>query len=119
VLGIARGHAVVEFGGAGGRRLAVKTGDVVVLPAGTGHRRLGGSHDLVVVGAYPVGGAYDEPRPGETDCEEAEASIRQVKLPAQDPVYGGDGPLLELWNGRTPKPRQTARHLRRRRGNAG
>jgi uncharacterized protein YjlB len=112
VLGIARGHAVVEFGGAGGRRLAVKMGDVVVLPAGTGHRRLGGSHDLVVVGAYPAGGTYDEPRPGEIDREKAEVSIRRVKLPKQDPVYGGDGPLLELWNGRTPKPRRAARRRR-------
>ena len=37
VLGIARGRVRVEFGGRQGRTIALKAGDVVVLPAGTGH----------------------------------------------------------------------------------
>jgi len=102
VLGIARGHAVVEFGGAGGRRLALKAGDVVVLPAGTGHRRLGGSRDLLVVGAYPAGGrGYDEPRPGDPEAGDAAVSIDRVRPPAKDPVYGKDGPLVRLWKRRS------------------
>jgi uncharacterized protein YjlB len=53
VLGVARGHARVRFGGAKGRALKLKVGDVVILPAGTGHERLSGSKDLLVIGAYP------------------------------------------------------------------
>src|SRR5882757_1818882 len=64
VLGIARGWVRVQFGGSKGRVLQLKASDVVVLPAGTGHRRLTGSRDLLVVGAYPKsGGAYDQPAP--------------------------------------------------------
>jgi len=97
VLGIVRGEAEVLFGGAKGRVLHLKPGDVVVLPAGTGHRRTSASRDLLVVGAYPKRGHYDEPRPGEIDIKEARASIRKVTKPKQDPVYGRKGPLTALW----------------------
>jgi uncharacterized protein YjlB len=53
VLGVARGQARVRFGGAKGRALKLKAGDVVILPAGTGHEWLSGSMDLLVIGAYP------------------------------------------------------------------
>jgi uncharacterized protein YjlB len=97
VIGIARGHARVAFGGKKGRKLTVKAGDVVVLPAGTGHKRLSGSRDLLVVGAYPVGGTYDEPKPSDVNHAEAVSAIAKVKLPAKDPVYGRSGPLKSLW----------------------
>ena len=97
VLGIARGRVTMRFGGAKGRSLTLAAGDVVVLPAGTGHRRIRASRDLLVVGAYPAGGSYDEPRPEEVDPDEARASIAKVKLPRHDPVYGTDGPLAGLW----------------------
>lgn len=97
VLGIARGHARVQFGGSSGKVIAVKAGDVVVLPAGTGHRRIAQSDDLLVVGAYPAGGRYDEPRPDEVDHKKAVESITKVRRPAKDPVFGKAGPLLALW----------------------
>ena len=98
VLGIARGTARVEFGGDKGQTLDVQAGDVVVLPAGTGHRRVSSSADLLVVGAYPTtGSSFDQARPNEIDLEQARRNIAHVGRPAQDPVYGGGGPLTRLW----------------------
>jgi len=99
VLGIARGEARVQFGGDKGKTLTVAAGDVVVLPAGTGHRRISASDDLLVVGAYPDGADYDQPKPGEVDLSEARKRIAKVAVPRQDPVYGADGPLIEAWRG--------------------
>jgi len=101
VLGIARGRARVQFGGAKGRTVGVKAGDVIVLPAGAGHRRISASDDLLVVGAYPSSaGRYDEPRPGELDHRTAVRRIARVAPPARDPVYGRDGPLMRAWKRR-------------------
>jgi uncharacterized protein YjlB len=98
VLGIARGQARVQFGGDRGRTISIKAGDVIILPAGTGHRRLSASDDLLVVGAYPsAGGRYDEPKPGDVDHGTAVRSIVKVGSPARDPVYGRNGPLKQAW----------------------
>jgi len=97
VLGIARGHGSVQFGGARGRTLHIKAGDVVVLPAGTGHQRLSASEDFLVVGAYPDGSDYDEPKPWEVVHDDAVAAIAEVGAPDSDPVYGKDGPVCRLW----------------------
>ena len=99
VLGIARGEARVQFGGAKGQSLTVKTGDVVVLPAGTGHQRIAPAEGLLVVGAYPPEGRYDQPEPGEAG-RQARQLIAQVPAPATDPVYGPGGPLVACWSDR-------------------
>ncbi|CAN5911487.1 cupin domain-containing protein [soil metagenome] len=97
VLGIARGQATVEFGGARGQAVTVEAGDVVVLPAGTGHRRISASGNLLVVGAYPGNSSFDQKRPGEIVHATAVAHVAAVPLPAMDPVHGRTGPLLDLW----------------------
>jgi uncharacterized protein YjlB len=97
VLGVARGHARVRFGGERGKELHLKAIDVVVLPAGTGHQRLAASEDLLVVGAYPPFGSYDECRACAADHDRALRTIPKVVLPRKDPVYGRDGPLTRLW----------------------
>jgi uncharacterized protein YjlB len=96
-LGVARGRARVRFGGATGEELEIMAGDVAVLPAGTGHQRLSASDDLLVVGAYPPDGTYDLCRATPSTRERALATIPSVPLPATDPLYGRDGPLLVLW----------------------
>ena len=120
VLGIARGRVTVQFGGASGPKVALAAGDVVVLPAGTGHRRVRASGDLLVVGAYPDGSRYDEPRPGQIELAQARRSVAGVARPDQDPAYGPNGPLMALWKpALTPRQRQLARARRSRRRPAG
>ena len=97
VLGIARGSVKVRFGGAKGRNIQLKVGDVVVQPAGTGHQRIDASRDLLVVGAYPAKSDYDECHPTKADHDRALQAIRRVKPPRADPVYGTAGPLKALW----------------------
>lgn len=97
VLGIAAGSAEVMLGGPGGRRFELRSGDVVVLPAGTGHRNLGSSSDLLVVGAYPNGMDWDLRRGDPAEHDDVVENIARVPLPDQDPVQGPAGALVELW----------------------
>lgn len=97
VLGIVVGSAAVLLGGPGGRRFDVVAGDVLVLPAGTGHCSAGSSDDLLVIGAYPDGMAWDIRRGNPAEHDEVLANIRAVPLPHADPVQGPGGRLVELW----------------------
>jgi uncharacterized protein YjlB len=102
VLGVARGLARVQLGGVKGKTVTVAAGDVLVLPAGTGHQRISASDDLLVVGAYPPGGKYDEPKPQEVDPTVARRDIGRAKSPRADPLFGADGPLVALWSEAAP-----------------
>jgi uncharacterized protein YjlB len=96
-LAIARGRAHVRFGGTGGEAIEAAAGDVIILPAGTGHQLIGSTPELVVVGAYPPSGQYDLCRGSRLEHDKALAAIAQVPRPMSDPVYGEDGPLVTLW----------------------
>jgi uncharacterized protein YjlB len=104
VLGIATGSATVILGGPQGGTFELGAGDVLVLPAGTGHRNLGSSADLLVVGAYPDGMRWDLRRGDPAEHDEVLANIARVPLPDQDPVQGEAGSLVELW---VPHTRRT------------
>lgn len=97
VLGLASGRAKVRFGGASGVSLELLAGDVVVIPAGVGHKREAGSADLLVIGAYPPGADPDLVEEGDGDGRALRESIRAVPVPDTDPVLGTDGPLLTIW----------------------
>ena len=97
VLGIARGSAKVRLGGDRGRTLMLRAGDVVILPAGTGHQCLTASNDFLVVGAYPPSGKYDVCRPDPEQHERSVKSVNKVKRPRKDPVFGAKGALLKAW----------------------
>jgi uncharacterized protein YjlB len=96
-MAVARGRAKVRFGGDNGEEIDVMAGDVVVLPAGTGHQRLSQTPDLVVIGAYPPNGQYNLCRGSKAEHALALAVIPNVPPPEADPVFGPEGPLLALW----------------------
>ena len=97
-LGIAAGEAEVRFGGEAGETLRVRAGDAVLIPAGVGHKRISGSPDLLVIGAYPAGQRADLMREGAEDKAGIRARIAAVALPATDPVGGAGGPMMGLWS---------------------
>ena len=96
-LGIARGHALIRFGGDRGKEVEIAAGDVAILPAGTGHQCLSASRDFCVIGAYPPGPKMQVTRPTPENHEKALKTIPEVKLPKTDPVLGAEGPLVRLW----------------------
>jgi len=88
VLGVLAGEATIQLGGPQGRPFDVRAGDVIVLPAGTGHRRLTDRNGFTVTGAYPAGQEdYDLLRSADDAARER---IRTLPAPEQDPV-GGEG----------------------------
>jgi uncharacterized protein YjlB len=89
VLGIAAGRASLLLGGAKGRTVEVRAGDVVVIPAGVGHKNEGASSDLLVIGAYPQGQHADLCRGRPDERPRVLQNIAAVPLPALDPVTGG------------------------------
>lgn len=97
-LGVAIGWAEVRFGGEAGQTLRLEAGDVAVLPAGTGHRRIDASDDFLVVGAYPPDEPYDMIRSDDVAAHDAAvARIAEVAVPPTDPVFGADGGLRTRW----------------------
>jgi uncharacterized protein YjlB len=99
-LAICRGQARVQMGGEAGQILEVRAGDVMILPAGCGHKNLGASADLLVVGAYPPGQTPDLCYGKPEERPQALANIARVPLPESDPIYGTRGPLLTHWHRR-------------------
>ena len=92
VLAVVAGRATLELGGPQGEAFEVAAGDVVVLPAGTGHRRAVADGSFTVVGAYPAGQErYDLLRGDDpAEVEAARERIAALGAPPEDPV-GGDG----------------------------
>jgi uncharacterized protein YjlB len=97
VLGVYRGTATLQLGGEKGRQFVVKAGDVIVIPAGVGHKRLQSSAGFRVVGAYPGGRQWDLLRGLRGERPQADRNIAAVPSPDNDPLYGPAGPLKQIW----------------------
>jgi uncharacterized protein YjlB len=98
-LAIVAGEVEIALGGPapGGTRLTAGRGDVLVLPAGTGHCRLAATDDLLVVGAYPGGMEWDVCRDDPAQRDAVARNLARVPLPSTDPLHGADGALPRVW----------------------
>ncbi len=97
VLGIYSGTAVAQLGGENGVTVTLAPGDVVIIPAGVGHKKLSSRGALGVVGAYPRGQQPDLCRPDSGSCQGAAEQVARVFIPGRDPVHGPGGPLCVRW----------------------
>lgn len=89
-LGFAEGKVTVRLGGDDGRLFRLKAGDMLLLPAGVGHKRVGDDTGLKVIGAYPRGQAH-------FNMKRKGRAVPKVPLPVSDPFYGADGPVIRMW----------------------
>ena len=101
VLGLYAGMVKAQFGGPEGQIATAEAGDVIIIPAGVSHKNLDQSSDFRCVGAYPTGQSPDMQygKPGERP--RTDQNIRSVPFPKTDPVFGRDGPLLNMWEQQT------------------
>lgn len=97
VLACVAGKARIGFGGEGGAEIDVAVGDVCVVPAGVGHRRLSASAGFLMAGGYPPGQAGDIVRPGEMDLGRIAAAIAALAMPVTDPVSGAADGVVAVW----------------------
>lgn len=91
------GSAHVIIGGPRSRKLKVQHGDVIILPAGVGHKCVKYSDDFMCVGAYPQGKDYDIKLGIADEYPKAVLQISKLILPDKDPVYGKEGFLKAFW----------------------
>lgn len=97
-LFIYSGSAKVQLGGEGSLVVTINAGDVVIIPAGVGHKNLGASSDFHVVGAYPPQQNVDMNYGKSGERPRVDENIARLALPVTDPVFGKTGPLLEHWH---------------------
>lgn len=99
VLCVVAGTAKLCFGGeenTGRVEPVVQKGDVLIVPAGVAHRLLEDMEgDFNMVGSYPTGLAWDMcyGREGE------EAKVKKIGRLGwfeRDPIYGAEGPALQV-----------------------
>ena len=96
VLGIYSGKALLHQEGEQGEKVEVNAGDVIMIPAGVGHKNLD-SENLGVVGAYPNGRSWDLLRGESGERPQADENIAAVPFPEQDPLLGNKEGLTVIW----------------------
>jgi uncharacterized protein YjlB len=95
-LGVFSGSALLHLGGEKGEKVKVQAGDIIVIPAGIGHKSLTHSNDFTVVGAYPNGLKPDMNKGEKGERPQTDKNIADIPLPATDPLLGKSG-LTTIW----------------------
>ncbi|RKD71135.1 uncharacterized protein YjlB [Sinobaca qinghaiensis] len=96
-LAVIRGSASLHLGGPQGEVISVTSGDILLLPAGVGHKLLDSDDIFQVMGAYPHTREIDLYTGDENNHEVVCRNIHHVELPRLDPFYGEAGPLQNYW----------------------
>lgn len=98
VLAIAAGSAKCCFGDENNPNRVepvLEKGDVVIVPAGVGHRLLEDYGGFQMVGSYPTGKNWDMCY-GQAAEQKKVEGIAKLGWFTRDPVYGDDGPTLHV-----------------------
>jgi uncharacterized protein YjlB len=96
-IGVAMGSAILILGGPGEKRITIKQGDLLIIPAGVGHKCVSHSTDFLCVGAYPKGKAYDINTGTIEEYKKALPMLKKIPIPTTDPVFGKGGFLFSYW----------------------
>jgi uncharacterized protein YjlB len=96
-MAICSGNVYLILGGPKGKKVKLEQGDVIILPAGAGHRCIKASEDFMCVGAYPQGKDYDTNLGKNNELEKALVNIKNLSNPSKDPVFGKSGFLKAYW----------------------
>lgn len=97
VLGCFSGDAILHLGGDHGQKVKVEQGDIVVIPAGVGHKCITHSADFTVLGAYPHGLSPDLMKGEPTERPAADKRIDRLTIPETDPFLGKSAGLVTIW----------------------
>jgi uncharacterized protein YjlB len=97
VMGVIQGHALLQLGGPKGKKLEVKKGDVIIIPAGVAHKLVESWDEFQVVGAYPGGRSWDILKGEHGERPAADKDIAKVPRPEKDPLLGADRGLRKIW----------------------
>jgi len=85
------------IGGDKGRSSTSRPAMSRCIPAGTGHQRLMGARTFSWSAPIRRRGTYDECTGKPDEHASALKTIPKVAKPKADPVYGKNGPLMDLW----------------------
>lgn len=104
VLVIFKGKATLQLGGRKSLNVRpVEPGDIVVIPAGVGHKRIDSTDDFTVFGLYPRDQTWDLQWGYKKNYQDSIVRIEKLITPEKDPFYGKEEGLKRYWWGSGPR----------------